>query len=131
MDNPAFPVAVDQDIQSAPQRHSGRTIKPPERLIEEIGAVAAEGATAAANYEIALSAAEVHYYATMKSLGADPGEFGCVGTGLGGGFENTQELHVKKYKQAMQSVDKENWEKGVSEEHERMKTHKVWEAVPR
>jgi hypothetical protein len=40
----------------------GSGFKPPERLIEEIVALAAEGATAAADYKIALTAAEVHYY---------------------------------------------------------------------
>jgi hypothetical protein len=29
------------------------------------------------------------------------GEIACVGAGLGGGFENTTELHVIKYDEAM------------------------------
>jgi hypothetical protein len=37
----------------ANQTLSGRTRKPPEMLVKEIGAVAAQGATAAANYAIA------------------------------------------------------------------------------
>jgi hypothetical protein len=52
-----------------PQTRSGRTIRPPERLFQEIGAFTAQGATAAANYEIALTAAEIQYYNTMKGLG--------------------------------------------------------------
>jgi hypothetical protein len=88
------------------------------------------GATAAANYKIVLTAAEVHYYATIKELGKYPGEFGCVGAGLGGGFLNTQELHVMKSKQAMKTKDKQHWEEGVNEEHDRMLKHKVGEAVP-
>jgi hypothetical protein len=55
-------------IEGVNQTRSGRTIKPPERLIQEIGAFAAQGATAAANYEIALTAAEIQYYDTMKGL---------------------------------------------------------------
>jgi hypothetical protein len=130
LDNPAVVPEVDSAPEATTTR-TGRTSRPPERLIEEIGALAAEGATAAANYEIALTAAEVHYYATMKSLGVNPGEFGCVGAGLGGGFVNTHELHVMKFKQAMQSGDKKNWDQAVIEEHERMEKHKVWKAVPR
>ena len=30
-----------------------------------------------------------------------PGEMACVGAGLGGGFINTQELHVMKFEEAM------------------------------
>jgi hypothetical protein len=100
MSNPTAPVGGVN-----PQTRSGRTIRPPERLIQEIGAFAAQGATAAANYEIALTAAEIQYYDTMKGLGENEGEYGCVsaglteyghvGAGLGGGFENTQELHVR------------------------------------
>jgi hypothetical protein len=85
------------------------TARPPEHLIEVISVLVAEGATAAANYKIALTAAEVHYYATMKSLDADLGKFGCVGGGLGRGFVNTQELYVMKFKQAMQTKDKRHW----------------------
>jgi hypothetical protein len=75
------------------------------------------------NYEIALTAAEVSYYATMKEMGEHPGEIACVGAGAGldGGFENTQELHVMKYKQAMAGMDKKSWEVGVKEEHNRMR----------
>jgi hypothetical protein len=91
----------------------------------------AAGATAAANYEIALTAAKVSYYATMKEMGEHPGKIACVGAGLGGGFENSQELHVMKYKQAMAGKDKKSWEVGVVDEHDRMRKHKVWEALPR
>jgi hypothetical protein len=109
------PTAPNEGVN---QTQSGRTIKPPERLIQEIGAFAAQGATAAAIYEIALTAAEIQYYDTMKGLGENAGEYRCVsvglteygqvGAGLGGGFENTQELHVMKYKEAMKTPDKPN-----------------------
>jgi hypothetical protein len=54
------------DITDTTRTTSGRTSSPPERLIQEIGAIAAAGATAAANYEIRLTASEIQYYATMK-----------------------------------------------------------------
>ena len=56
-------------------------------------------------------------------------EFGCVGAGLGGGFQDTHELHVMKYDKAMNSPDREHWNKAVEEEHDRMKKHTVFEPV--
>jgi hypothetical protein len=53
-------------------------------------------------------------------------EFGNVGAGIGGGFVNTQELKVMKYKEALKTKDKESWIKAIEEEHERMMKHKVW-----
>jgi hypothetical protein len=135
MGNPTAPIGGVN-----PQTRSGRTIRPPERLIQEIGAFAAQGATAAANYEILLTAAEIQYYDTMKGLDENAGEYGCVsavlseyghvGAGLGGGFGNTQELHVTKYKEAMRTPDKPKWVKGVNEEQKRFKKHKCFKAVP-
>jgi hypothetical protein len=40
-----------------------------------------------------------------------------VGAGLGGGFENTNELHVMKFKEAMATKDKPGWVKAVDKEH--------------
>jgi hypothetical protein len=100
-------------------------------LIEEIGTFAAEGVRAVANYEIALTASKLRYYPTMKELGDHPGEFGCVGAALGGGFDNTSKLYAMKYIQAMKTKDKASWKIGVKEEHDRMLKHKVWTAVPR
>lgn len=59
----------------------------------------------------------------------DKDKSGCVGAVLGGGFDHTPELYVMKFKQAMKSVDKEQWQKAVDEEYERMRKNKVWEAV--
>jgi hypothetical protein len=58
-------------------------------------------------------------------------EMGLMGAGVGGGFINTQELHVLKYDQAMKGPDKKQWEEAVKEEHDRMIKNKVWEAVPK
>ena len=38
-----------------------------------------------------------------------------VGAGVGGGFINTQELHVIKYKEAMQIPEKKEWKSAVLE----------------
>ena len=53
------------------------------------------------DYEIKLTEAEVKYYATMNEIG----ELACVGAGLGGGFDNTNELHVMKYHEAMAKAE--------------------------
>jgi hypothetical protein len=58
-------------------------------------------------------------------------EMGLMGAGVGGGFINTQELHVLKYNQAMKGPDKKHWQVAVEEEHERMIKNKVWKAVPK
>jgi Mn-containing catalase len=42
---------------------------------------------------------------------------------------STEELHVMKYNEAMQSRDKKEWIKAVKEEHERMVKSEVWTAV--
>ena len=99
---------------------SGRTVQAPNRLIEEMGAVGND-------YEIKLTNAECNYYATMKEIG----ELACVGAGLGGGFENTNELHVMKYHEAMATADKDKWDQAVKDEHDRMEKYQVFEAVPR
>ncbi|MFO0523114.1 MAG: hypothetical protein ACK515_22215, partial [bacterium] len=57
-------------------------------------------------------------------------ELGCVGAGVGGGFEHTSELHVMKYDEAMASIDAAKWAKAVEEEHDRMVENQVWKAMP-
>jgi len=79
------------------------------------------------DYEIKLSDAEVHYYDTMKQFPEN--EFGCVGTGLGGGFQDTHELHVMKYNEAMKTQDAPGWVTAVDQEHKRMTDHTVFKAV--
>jgi hypothetical protein len=56
-------------------------------------------------------------------------EVGLVGAGIGGGFEHTGELKAMKYKEAMDSPDKQKWEQGVVAEHEKMMTYQVFEPV--
>jgi hypothetical protein len=49
--------------------------------------------------------------------------------GIGGGFGNTAELHVKNYREAMAADDKEKWKEAIHEEYERMQQHGVFEPV--
>jgi hypothetical protein len=98
---------------------SGRTVAKPTRLIEEAG-------------EITLTKAEESYYNAMTGFNFIEGggfEIAAIGAGLGGGFENTSELHVMKFPEAMSGNDAVNWQKAVDEEHERMKKMAVWKAV--
>ena len=53
----------------------------------------------------------------------------AVGAGVGGGFTNTQELQVMKYKEAMKTKDKEKWTQAVQEELQRFKKHDVFDVV--
>ena len=82
-------------------------------------------ATNASKYEIRLTTAEKEYYTEMKALG----EFGFVGAGVGGGFTNTSELKPMKYKQAMATADREEWQKAVDEEHKKMASNNVFKVT--
>jgi hypothetical protein len=107
---------------------TGRTIKPPKRLITEIGDVGYD------DYEIKLTEAEKCYYATMRDFPQgefNPGEIACVGAGIGGGFSDTHELHVMKYNEAMATNDRKKWEIAVKEEKKRMDDSGVFQPIPR
>ena len=87
--------------------------------------------------EIGLSAAESNYYAAMVQYPGEewmPGEtVALVGAGLGGGFANTQQLHVMNYDAAMPlgGIEADEWQEAVDEEHQRMKDHTVFQSIPR
>jgi hypothetical protein len=49
---------------------------------------------------------------------------------LEGGFQNTQELHVKKYKEATNGPAKDKWEEAVFDKHDIMVKNQVCRAVP-
>ena len=58
-------------------------------------------------------------------------EYANVGAGIGGGYENTNELKPMNYAQAMMSPDAEAWRKEIANEHERMITSHVFTEVER
>jgi hypothetical protein len=93
---------------------SGRAVCPPRWLIDDIGATTMNQ----------LAQPECHYYEQLTEFGC--AELVLVGAGVGGGFENTQELHIVKYNEAMKTADKNKWEKEVEEEHECMVKCKLW-----
>ena len=66
--------------------------------------------------------AEEHYYESMLDInegGSIATDMNCIGAGIGGGFVNTKELHMMKYKQAMATKDIKHWEQAVDKEHDR------------
>ena len=88
---------------------SGRLIRPRDRLIETMGALA----------EFQGTAVELKYLGSIAELDSDEVmavelttenlELSLVGAGLGGGFSNTSELKVMNYREAMASKDAEAW----------------------
>ena len=52
-----------------------------------------------------------------------------MGAALGGGYENTAELCPMKCGEAMNGPEKEEWEKAVEVEYEKMQKHNVFQAV--
>jgi hypothetical protein len=116
------PVEDDEPWNNVTTR-SGRSARAPSRLSAEVGASA-----------LGLTKAEENHYALLDQGGEaefDREELICIVAELGGGFQNTQELHVKKYKEAMKGSDKDKWKNSVFEEHERMVKSQVWTAVPK
>jgi len=62
--------------------------------------------------------------------GDETGEIFLVGA-TGHNYGNTAELNVMTYKEAMASVDKEQWDVAVKEEHDKMKKYNVFRVVNR
>ena len=115
---------------------SGRRSAPPTLYVAE---PASRSNTAGATM---FSYAETNYYNALMNMndfddsevaalaGSDTAEeVACVGAGVGGGFENTSELKVLKYNEAMKNPDKKKWEQAVQEEYERFKKYKVFKPV--
>ena len=84
------------------------------------------------NNDMALTKTEEKYYNNiikLQNYGAiSEAEAAFDGTGLGGRFTNTQELHVMKYDETMATQDKPKWEEAVEKEHTNMTQYNVWKA---
>ena len=90
---------------------SGRTIVPPDRLIETM--------TPFADADLSGTAAELHYFGALAELDNEKiaaFKLILVGAGLGGGFEITTELKVMKFKETMKGNNKKYWIKEVATE---------------
>ena len=78
--------------------------------------------------EISNIAAEPIYYALLAELDQErmeDCEVGLVGAGLGDIFNQTSELHVMKYKEAINGPNDEAWKEVVNNNHEQMIKYKV------
>ena len=89
-----------------------------------------------------LSEATLHYFASIAELEEkevlgisavenELMEYANVGAGVGGGFENTNELKPMKYEQAINGPDGEAWKEEIDNEHNRMVKNGVFEVVER
>ncbi len=58
-------------------------------------------------------------------------EFTNVSAGVGGGFDNTKELKVMNYKEAINGPDGVRWKAEVENKYQQMLTNKVFEVVLR
>gem|GEM_PF-6951265 len=113
-DEEAVPTETDgKQMRRGRTTRSGRATYRPARLTDEMNCAE-------------LTFAEKNYYSILEDE-----EIACVGAGVGGGFSNTSELKVMKYKEAMKTEERDRWAKAVEEEHQRMEKYKVWKQVRR
>ena len=68
---------------------------------------------------------------TISELEYAEGEVCAVGAGSTNGFENTNELKVIKYEEAMKGPNRAKWEKAVEEEYQRFEANKCFQVVNR
>jgi len=128
----------DNNEECKTHTRSGKQVRTPKRLI-----ASNEWVQTAINY-MSLSSAEQNYYTALMTpssdeympyevvnIGLNINELAAVGAGIGGGFSNTSELRVLKYKEAINGPDREYWLKAIGEEHERMVKNNVFKTVKR
>ena len=60
-----------------------------------------------------------HLYLELESVGAN----------LGGGFTNTKELKVMKYREAINGPNGESWRENVFNDHTRMRKSEIFKSV--
>ena len=78
--------------------------------------------------ETALTTAEQNYYFALSEY-LDWVEYRCIGASIRSGIQNTNELKVIGYDEAMQQKDKKQWLNSINEEHDRMIKNKVWTVI--
>ena len=108
------PSVEQQFVQTTQTTRSGRASVMPVRFADDVGMIASES--------MRFTQAELSFMAASA-------EFGLVGAGLGGGFINTNELHVMKYNEAMATEDKPHWDNAVGAEHDKMKKYQVFKMM--
>jgi hypothetical protein len=112
-------------------RRSGRTVRQTMTYDPESGKASTIGADISAiqNYYACLAELdnnELHMNIEVENFYL---EIESVGAGLGGGFTNTNELKVMKYREAVNGPDGDSWKEEIINEHNRMLKNEVFEAV--
>ena len=102
----------------------GRVIKKPIRM--DLGLN-----EATMNYFASLAELEQAEVLGISAVENQFMEYANVGAGVGGGFENTNELKPMKYEQAINGPDGEAWKIEIDNEHDRMVKNGVFEVVTR
>ena len=115
-----------EEAKKETRTRSGRKSKAPTRLIEmsNVGLTHSEANYFAAMINASILATDGHEHRAVTEV--RNAEIALVGAGLGGGFQNTKELRVMKYDEAMESNDRAYWENAADEEHDKMQKFTVW-----
>ena len=123
-DDASDPFKTSTEDRGEPQTvtKSGRISYAPKFMLYSTGKEEDNMDTANA----AFSKSELEYYNALKEIDDFDGndlaamtgsrikdEIALIGAGVGGGFNNTKELHVMKYKEAMATSKKKEWEQAV------------------
>ena len=124
-------VAGEIDTDTTTTR-SGRTVQTPIRLTAAVrgGLSDFQGTAVEMKYLGSMAELDNEEIATTAVVEENV-EISLVGAGVGGGFENTSELKVMNYREAMQSPDAEEWKAEVKNEKERFDKFNVITVVPR
>ena len=110
-------------------RRSGRTVTQTTTYNPTTGKAAE--ISAMQNYYACLAELDNEEFATAIEVHNLHVEVESVGAGLGGGFTNTNELKVMKYREAVNGPDGESWKEEILNEHDRMLKNNVFKAVDR
>jgi len=114
--------ALQAEQQEGPTSRPSRVIRAPERLIETIEAVSMSEVEKNM-YQNMLSAASVAQFEHVS-------EIACVGAGIiGGDVQSTEELRTMKYDEAMANMDPAKVQEAIKEEHNKMKSKKVFKRI--
>ena len=128
-------VAGEDSTRDATVTRSGRTVQPRTRLIESMAGTAVElqylGQMAELDNDEIVAASIATDDVIASSMSMDIMDLLLVGAGIGGGFGDTSELNVMKYKEAMESKDGPAWKEEVGREKARFDKYNAVTPVPR
>ena len=121
----------EDEATPAVKTRTGRSVTKPTRLIEQANLTMTKSEANYCAAMITVATVQADGKATEAVENIRSQEFACVGAGIGGGFQNTKELRVMKYKEAMSTKDTAEWEAAVDQESDKMDKHTVFEPTKR